>query len=51
MIILEITMDEIINISSIKLKVNNSLGEYLSKEGVVSVKATPSSCAPSMGAI
>lgn len=43
MIISEITMNELREIESIKLKINDSLVEYLSKEEGVSVKGAPSS--------
>lgn len=43
MIISEITMDELRNINSIKLKINDSLVEYLNKGEGVSVEGTPSS--------
>lgn len=43
MIISEITLDELRNINSIKLKINDSLVEYLDKEEGVSVMGTPSS--------
>lgn len=43
MIISEITMNELREIESIKLKINNSLVEYLSKEEGVSIKGIPSS--------
>ena len=43
MIISEITINEAREIDSIKLKINDSLVDYLSKEGGVSVEGTPSS--------
>ena len=43
MIISEITMNEIREIDSIKLKINDGLVDYLSKEEGVSIKDTPSS--------
>lgn len=43
MIISEITINELREIDSIKLYINDSLVGYLSKEGGVSVKGTPSS--------
>ena len=43
MIISEITMNDLREIESIKLKINDSLVEYLSKEEGVSVKGAPSS--------
>lgn len=43
MIISEITINELREIDSIKLKINDSLVDYLSKEGGVSIKGTPSS--------
>ncbi len=52
MIISEISINELRKIGSIKLKINDSLVGYLSKEEGVSVKGTPSSSsAPSMGVI
>ena len=41
MIISEITINESREIDSIKLKINNSLVDYLSNEGGVSIKDTP----------
>ena len=43
MIISEITINESREIDSIKLKINDSLVEYISKEEGVSIKGTPSS--------
>lgn len=43
MIISEITMNELREINSIKLNINDSLVDYLSKEEGVCVKGTPSS--------
>jgi site-specific DNA recombinase len=43
MIISEITINELREIETIKLKINDSLVDYLSKEEGVSVKGTPSS--------
>ena len=43
MIISEITINEAREIDSIKLKINDSLVDYISKEEVVSIKGTPSS--------
>jgi site-specific DNA recombinase len=43
MIILEITINELREVNSIKLNINDSLVDYLSKEEGVSVKGTPSS--------
>ena len=43
MIISEITINETREIDSIKLKVNDSLVDYISKEEGVSIKDTPSS--------
>lgn len=43
MIISEITINEAREIDSIKLKINDSLVDYLSKEGGVSVEGTPPS--------
>ena len=43
MIISEITMNETREIDSIKLKINDSLVDYISKEEGVSIKDTPSS--------
>lgn len=43
MIISEISINELRKIGSIKLKINDSLVGYLSKEEGVSVKGTPSS--------
>ena len=43
MIISEITINETREIDSIKLKINDSLVEYISKEEGVSIKGTPSS--------
>ena len=43
MIISEITINESKEIDSIKLKINDSLVEYISKEEGVSIKGTPSS--------
>lgn len=43
MIISEITINEAREIDSIKLKINDSLVDYISKEEGVSIKGTPSS--------
>ena len=43
MIISEITINEAREIDSIKLKINDSLVDYISKEEVVSIKDAPSS--------
>ena len=43
MIISEITINESREIDSIKLKINDSLVDYISKEEGVSIKGTPSS--------
>ncbi|WP_243128646.1 hypothetical protein [Clostridium butyricum] len=43
MIISEITINELREVDSIKLKINNSLVEYLNKEEGVSIKDIPSS--------
>ena len=43
MIISEITINEAREIDSIKLKINDSLVDYISKEEGVSIKDTPSS--------
>ena len=43
MIISEITINETREIDSIKLKINDSLVDYISKEEGVSIKDTPSS--------
>ncbi|MGG7215020.1 hypothetical protein ACQPUY_15640 [Clostridium nigeriense] len=43
MIISEITINEAREINSIKLKINDSLVDYISKEEGVSMKGTPSS--------
>ena len=43
MIISEITINEVREIDSIKLKINDSLVDYISKEEGVSIKGTPSS--------
>lgn len=43
MIISEITINKVREIDSIKLKINDSLVDYLSKEGGVSVEGTPPS--------
>lgn len=43
MIISEITINELREVDSIKLKINDNLIEYLSKEEGVSIKGTPSS--------
>lgn len=43
MIISEITINEAREIDSIKLKINDSLVNYISKEEVVSMNGTPSS--------
>lgn len=43
MIISEITINELREIETIKLKINDSLVDYLNKEEGVSVKGTPSS--------
>ena len=43
MIISEITINEVREIDSIKLKINDSLVEYISKEEGVSIEGTPSS--------
>lgn len=43
MIISEITINELRGIDSIKLNINESLVDYLSKEEGISVKGTPSS--------
>lgn len=43
MIISEITINELREIDSIKLKINDSLVDYLSKEEGVSIKEAPSS--------
>ena len=50
MIISEITINESREIDSIKLKINDSLVDYISKEEGVSINGTPSfMCVPSMG--
>lgn len=53
MIISEITVNELREIDSIKINLDDNLISYLNKEEGVSLKGTPSSfmCAPSMGAI
>lgn len=43
MIISEITINEAREIDSIKLKINDSFVDYISKEEGVSIKGTPSS--------
>ncbi len=43
MIISEITINELREIETIKLKINDSLVDYLNKEEGVTVKGTPSS--------
>ena len=43
MIISEITINEAREIDSIKLKINDSLVDYISKEEGVSIEGTPSS--------
>lgn len=43
MIISEITMNELREINSIKLNINDSLVDYLNKEEGISMKCTPSS--------
>ena len=43
MIISEITINEAREINSIKLKINDSLVDYISKEEGVSIEGTPSS--------
>lgn len=43
MIISEITINELREIETIKLKINDSLVDYLNKEEGVPVKSTPSS--------
>ena len=43
MIISEITINELREVDSIKLKINDNLIEYLSKEEGVSIKDAPSS--------
>lgn len=43
MIISEITINEAREIDSIKLKINDSLVDYISKEEGLSIKGTPSS--------
>ena len=43
MIISEITINEVREIDSIKLKINDSLVDYISKEEGLSIKGTPSS--------
>lgn len=43
MIISEITINELREIETIKLKINDSLVDYLNKEEGVPVKGTPSS--------
>ena len=43
MIILEITINELREIDSIKINISDRLVDYLSKEEGVSVKGTPSS--------
>ena len=43
MIISEITINELREIDSIKIKIDDNLVDYLSKEEGVSVKGTPSS--------
>ena len=50
MLIAEITINEAREIYSIKLKINYSLVDYISKEEGVSIKGTPSFFSvPSMG--
>ena len=43
MIILEITINELREIDSIKININDNLVNYLSKEGRVCIKDNPSS--------
>lgn len=43
MIISEITINELREVDSLRLKINNSLVEYLNKEEGVSIKDIPSS--------
>lgn len=49
MMISEITMNELRDIQSIRLKINDKLIDYHSKEEEVSIKGTPSSMLRNIG--